>query len=190
MRLNIGSGPNPMRGWTNVDLVPEGQIVEGYGEAARGVDINCDAKNLPLEDNSAEEIYTGHFLEHIPPQDTQTYLREMLRVLKPCGKLTVVVPDMRKIATAYLRGKMSLDRMFFYYALGFGATSGDPKPAGRVPPHQRAFDQDDLFQELLEAGFEGVSPHEILECPFAISREPTQCGFTAWKPEAIPCPTA
>lgn len=56
-----------------------------------GVDEVCDIdKGLTLEDNSVDEVYTSHFLEHI--ENLEFVFKEILRVCKPNGKIIIRVP--------------------------------------------------------------------------------------------------
>jgi len=66
-------------------------------------------RGLPFKDSSVDFIYTSHFLEHITRQEALKILRECFRVLKPRGRIRVVVPDLEIFARKYL-GK---DTMFF-----------------------------------------------------------------------------
>lgn len=55
------------------------------------VDIITDInKGLPFEDNSIDEIYSFHFLEHV--NDLEFVLKEIYRVLKTNGKTIGSVP--------------------------------------------------------------------------------------------------
>jgi ubiquinone/menaquinone biosynthesis C-methylase UbiE len=57
-----------------------------------GVDIVCDLdEGFPfLPDNSVDEIYSFHFLEHV--KDVNVMMKEIYRVLKPGGKKIGRVP--------------------------------------------------------------------------------------------------
>lgn len=52
--------------------------------------VLADCKNMPFEDNSIDIIVASHVLEHISP--LQDCISEIKRVLKPDGKLIVVLP--------------------------------------------------------------------------------------------------
>ena len=52
MKLNLGCGDQIMEGYINCDL---------YDEKA---EVKCNVKQLPFEDNSAENIYASHIIEH------------------------------------------------------------------------------------------------------------------------------
>ncbi len=88
MKLHLGCGPKKMDGYVNVDLVGNPDKV-------------CDLASFPwpFEDNSADEIFSEHFLEHVLNYD-QTIL-EMHRILKPNGKLHFRVPHFRNACTPW-----------------------------------------------------------------------------------------
>lgn len=103
MRLNIGSHNKKIDGFLSVDILPlehvdivmditevpwtgetkNGGVPEGLGEVFKGVFMN----------DSVDEIVMIEVLEHISFYDTEKVLREMHRVLKPGGKLSIQVPD-------------------------------------------------------------------------------------------------
>ena len=84
--LNLGSGNQTLTGqdgtkYINIDNYP-------YPE----VDIVRDIeKGLPFDDESIDEIYTSHFLEHI--NDLNFVMEECFRVLKKGAEIIIVVPE-------------------------------------------------------------------------------------------------
>ena len=93
-RLNVGCGLFPLAFWTNLDSDPNipANIHEDAVEHLR----SCEAGQY-------DEIYAGHFLEHLGQVEAVAFLAECYRVLAPGGKLGIVVPDFREIVTRYLR---------------------------------------------------------------------------------------
>jgi len=94
IRLNLGAGAYPLpqrEGWVNVDEDPE-----------TPADRHCHVPPIPLADNSVEEVYCGHLLEHFEPGEADALLQECRRVLVPGGRLGVVVPDTRAVLARYL----------------------------------------------------------------------------------------
>lgn len=84
-RLNIGCGRNYIPGWINTDISHE-------VKAEHYFDIGKDA--IPLDNNSVDEIYISGVLEQIGPnEELINALNECWRVLKPGGKMTVIVPN-------------------------------------------------------------------------------------------------
>lgn len=58
------------------------------------VDIVCDTRSLPMiKDNSMDEVFASHLIEHFFFNEVGSVLNEWLRILKPNGKLTIKVPD-------------------------------------------------------------------------------------------------
>jgi len=81
LRLNLGSGMRSMPGFYNVDLLP-----------LPGVDLVADL-NSPLDalpDNSVDEIYSRHTLEHV--SQFLPLLAEMHRIARPEARIELVVP--------------------------------------------------------------------------------------------------
>jgi SAM-dependent methyltransferase len=88
MKLNLGCGDKKKDGYVNVDVV---------GSPDVAWDLACFP--WPFEDNSADEVYSEHFLEHVIDYD-KTIL-EMHRILKPNGKLHFRVPHFRSACTPW-----------------------------------------------------------------------------------------
>jgi predicted SAM-dependent methyltransferase len=83
LKLNVGCGPNVRDGWINIDMVGQPGVLYW--------DIR---KRLPFDDNSTGLIFVEHVFEHLDhPVDTQLFLAECLRCLRPGGTLRLVVPD-------------------------------------------------------------------------------------------------
>lgn len=83
IRLNIGCGNLLKEGYVNVDL-----FVQQPGV------VQAPADNLPYPDNSVDEVFSSHLLEHISHMHTVKVLSEWFRVLRPGGTLQLVVPDL------------------------------------------------------------------------------------------------
>jgi len=82
MKLNLGCGEKKMVGYVNVDLCGT-------------PDVTCDLSLFPWQwaDNSVDEVYSSHFLEHV--QDFQLTILEIHRILKPGGGIHFHVPHFR-----------------------------------------------------------------------------------------------
>jgi ubiquinone/menaquinone biosynthesis C-methylase UbiE len=81
MKLDIGCGKNKKVGFTGLDIVK-----------LPGVDIVCnlDKEKIPLEDNSVEEVFSMHSLEHV--SDLLFVMEEIWRVCCDNAKVTIAVP--------------------------------------------------------------------------------------------------
>ncbi len=98
LKLNLGSHGSNMEGYVNVDLDDP------------TADLKADVSNLPYGNDSVDEVYASHILEHFPMGDYELHLtafpnktlvidvlKEWHRILKTNGKLTIKVPDLDKI---------------------------------------------------------------------------------------------
>ncbi len=81
-KLNIGCGRDYKFGYINIDIDPSVKP-----DIVRDIE-----KGLPFDDNSVDEIYCSHTLEHI--HDLLFVLREFYRVCKNKAKITIIVPLM------------------------------------------------------------------------------------------------
>lgn len=84
MRLNVGSGDSPKQeGVINFDINP-----------TSNVDVVGDFRDpLPFEDNYFIECSGSHIIEHIFRDRVPPFLREIYRVLKPEGLVSMIMPD-------------------------------------------------------------------------------------------------
>jgi predicted SAM-dependent methyltransferase len=95
MKLNLGCGTNKIKGCVNIDL-----------EKSCNPEVICDfTKQLPFSDNSVDEIYLFHVVEHIPEIKIPILLQEIRRILKDTGKFLVSYPEFIKCAQNYISNK-------------------------------------------------------------------------------------
>ncbi len=90
--LNLGCGLRTHPDWCNVDLVA----------ATPGVVEHDLLRGLPFADDSWDAVYHSHVLEHLTPADARRFVSDCFRVLKPGGVIRIAVPDLQRIARAYL----------------------------------------------------------------------------------------
>lgn len=118
MRVYIGCGSSPIKGWLNfdnsltvrlarvplVDRLVRSSLRKEFIKAIKTQGIKwADAtKHIPVPDRSVEVLYTCHMVEHLDRDEVQRFLREAQRVLKSGGILRVAVPDLRKCVDDYL----------------------------------------------------------------------------------------
>jgi len=57
------------------------------------IDILCDTRRLPFPDASFDTAALLAVINHIPPQDRETILKEVHRVLRPAGRLLITMLD-------------------------------------------------------------------------------------------------
>lgn len=89
MKLNLGAGIHRKDGFISIDLSPE------YNP-----DIVADLNNpLPFDNDSIDEIYASHILEHI--RNIIGLMNECYRVLKVGGIFDIIVPSILKPIYAF-----------------------------------------------------------------------------------------
>jgi len=81
MKLHLGCGDIILDGYLNCDK---------YNKKAQLV---CDVIELPFENDSIDEIYNSHLIEHFDYWEGYKLASEWLRVLKKGGKLAIETPD-------------------------------------------------------------------------------------------------
>lgn len=136
MRIDLGCGSDKREGYVGVDLT-------NY----EGVDyvVNLEEEGLPFRDGEVEEIFTSHFLEHLPGNRVPAILKDCYRVLKPGGTMEIVVPDLLKVCEAFLKASEE-ERWGFPLMTIFGE-QGTP---GNF--HKTGFSKKRLMQLTVQAG--------------------------------------
>lgn len=83
MKLDFGCGTRCKEGFEGVDLYAP--------DAMHKLDLFSFP--FPWDDNSVEEINCQHFVEHIPSKIRWQFFDECYRILKPGGKMYILVPN-------------------------------------------------------------------------------------------------
>jgi glycosyltransferase involved in cell wall biosynthesis len=141
VRLNLGCGMYPLPGFINVDSRKE-----------VAADLFCDALALPYEENTVDEIYAGHLLEHLTWDEGQAALRHWHHVLKIGGTIMITVPDFDVLAKMYLENPTAknMRKMNDYYIYSYVQES----------LHRYCYGPALLKAAITEAGFGGL---EVVE---------------------------
>jgi len=86
MKLDLGCGKNKKPGFIGLDCIK-----------IPGVDIVCNLgkEKMPIEDNSVEEIYSMHFMEHA--ENLLFIMEEIWRVCKNGANVFIAVPYFNSI---------------------------------------------------------------------------------------------
>lgn len=140
MKLNVGCGLNILKGYVNIDKVkttPE-TVVK-------------DILNLDYPDNSVEEIYMRHVIEHFFEDDIKKLLKNCYRMLQPGGKLVIETPDFDRIVEAWTK-KILPKELLNKFLFGFGAAASTRERELHMI-HKFVFDQELLTRFLNEQGF-------------------------------------
>jgi predicted SAM-dependent methyltransferase len=96
LRVNLGCGLAYLEGWLNVDGSPDVRA-----------DVYAEAFDFVREHGAeCDEIYMGHFLEHMMPGAARDLLALMAVRLRPGAVVSAVCPDVRGIVDAYRDGEI------------------------------------------------------------------------------------
>jgi predicted SAM-dependent methyltransferase len=114
-------------------------------------DVVCDCAKLPHEDNSVDEIYSSHLIEHFNFREAWDVLKEWKRVLQPDGWLVIECPDFyascKGFVEAYEQGKMEAD---YWYPHFFGM---DWLKGGQ---HKMLYSPQQMEWTLQQTGFRNI----------------------------------
>ena len=95
MKLHLGCGKRYIEGWVHVDAVQHPHV-----------DYIAMLDNLSfLDDESVQEIYACHVLEHFKRNEVKKFLSEWFRVMKKDSILRLAVPDFEKACQLYHQTK-------------------------------------------------------------------------------------
>ena len=152
IRIELGSGNRKMLGWIGIDMTDSS-------------DITMVIENkIPFQNDTVDEIYTSHMLEHFYYREMVDVLKECLRILKPGGRIRIAVPD----ASIYISGYFNANEFnvshYCRYQPGYHKNS-------RIDIinyiafvnmyHRYMFDGENLVLVLEKVGFENVELEEF-----------------------------
>lgn len=149
--INLCSGQRPFSGpFVNADINPKWKP-----------DIVCDGAHMPMFDpGSTDIIVIHHGLEHFGLGEADQMLRECHRILKPGGSLICTVPDLNKLARAWIDFKLN---NYGYMVNLYGAYMDD-----EADRHKWGFTQQSLEHTLAQAaGWFKVKQFDWRELPGA-----------------------
>jgi len=141
MKLNIGCSSRYLHGYINIDI---------QGDTA---DLIIDAKNLPFEDCTVDEIYSSHLLEHFGRHEFSHILKEWSRVLKKGGYIYIAVPDIDSAIRHYVEhGDLKV-----LYGQFWGGQKDE------YDHHKFGYTFKTMSEYLHDAGFENVERYNQFE---------------------------
>ena len=182
VKVNLGCGLAVAKGWINVDASLNALVASWPRTAHKllyrlsgsnryySLEQYCDllgnhvfmhhdlSHSIPLKDQSADFIYSSHFLEHLFQRDAERLLTDCHRALKPGGIFRVSIPDLAYAISLYVRGekeKMLADYFFVEDKDSFLAR------------HKYMYDF-----ELLKALLEKIGFSQVVRCAYQEGRTP------------------
>jgi predicted SAM-dependent methyltransferase len=172
LRLNLGSGPVKIPGWTSVDMV------------GMGADLTWDLRRgVPFPDDSVEAVFLEHVMEHFTFADGLTLLAECRRVLAPGGVIRLGVPDFGRYMESYAGDREFIERLRPRRPTPLLAVSEVALRHG----HRSLWDAETLERVLTDAGFVDVTRRSFGEsylqpAPDTSHREPESVYAEGRKP--------
>lgn len=149
IKLHLACGGMRWRDFVNVDLFPE----DGQSDSSRTgcvADVFADIRNLGLPNDSVDEIFCSHALEHFPRWVGVELLVDWHRMMKPGGRLHLETPDFwRSVLWLFhpRRRKRTLGRNMFY---------GNQWDKLDHETHRYLWTARELKETLLSIGFSSV----------------------------------
>lgn len=108
---NVGAGAFRHRFWTNVDK--ESDWYREVQEERLGISWDLLALTpIPIDDGSAEIVYTSHTVEHITDEAAANFFREAYRILRSGGTFRLTTPNIDLDHRAYREN----DRDYYYWS--------------------------------------------------------------------------
>lgn len=151
IKLNLGSGDRTLdSSFLNCDIRP-----------IDNVDIVCDTKKLPVDDNLVDEIYAIDHLEHFDRTAAEDILLEWHRALKPGGRLTLQTPNMQTLATMIVDNSEDIDKVIRWI---FG---GQDYPGNY---HFNGFTPASMYSLLEKVGFDFIHIESFADHYTAIAK--------------------
>jgi SAM-dependent methyltransferase len=182
VKVNLGCGLTTAPGWVNIDGSINGLVsslpaiiqkvayrfsgardyysLEDYRRILtvnKFIHHNLEY-GIPLTNECADFVYSSHLLEHLRKEAAMNLMKEIFRILKPGGRIRIVVPDLEFAVSLFNKGekKRMLEDFFFVEQRG-----------SSFARHKYMYDFE-LLKELLENG--GL--RDVTRCEFQKGRVP------------------
>jgi predicted SAM-dependent methyltransferase len=182
VKLNLGCGLAVAKGWINIDGSLNAFIScwpvfalrviyrftgsnryytwEQFCDIIKGhVFVHHDLSyGIPFSDNTADYIYSSHFVEHMFKKEALNLFNESYRVLKKGGVMRIAVPDLAYAVSLYNSGeKVAMLEKYFFVDDNDSSFSR----------HKYMYDYEMLKTLLSDAGFK-----DITRCVYRKGRVP------------------
>lgn len=137
MNLNMGAGSNRKQDYVSVDL---------YNDAS---DLKIDVAGLlPFEDESIDNIYACHVVEHLSRQEWEQARSEWVRILKENGTIEIRCPDIIKVCEKLIQDP----ELEWNYQMLYGLQINDGEY------HKNGFTEQKLIKDFIGLDAEVLAP--------------------------------
>lgn len=132
MKLHLGCGTKHLEGYTNIDI----RYLPGVDE------VNNIRFLRNYKENSVDEIYACHVLEHFGRWEYKEVLKRWFEILKPGGQLRLAIPNFSAICSYYVKtgdlkaligllyGGQDYDENYHYITFDYHTLSNDLREIG------------------------------------------------------------
>lgn len=178
--VQYGCGVCAPAGWSNFDASPTllferlplfGSLyTKNEARFPANVRYGDIVKGLPISRHSCRGIYSSHVLEHLSRRDCEVALRNTFDYLETGGIFRLVVPDLHKLAEAYLEDTSPEAAHTFMSRSGLGE---EIRSGGALGALSRAFgnsrhrwlwDERSMTDQLKQTGFRVVRKCQFNDC--------------------------
>ncbi len=166
VKLNIGGG-NPK----------DEHYAERKGYVLIDRSVGKEAYPLDYPDDSVDEIYASHILEHFPYEKVQDVVNDWVRALKPGGSLKIGVPNFAFFANAY---KKQTNMNLNAWIMGGHKDNNDV--------HGSLFDKEVIREVMAKAGLQrlGEWKPEIRDSSAITYKDKgISCNWMGFKPHGV-----
>jgi predicted SAM-dependent methyltransferase len=139
IKLHLGCGTKHIESFTNIDI----RYLPGVDE------VNNIRFLRNYKENTVDEIYACHVLEHFGRWEYKSVLTRWFELLKPGGTLRLAVPNFSAICSYYIKTS-NLNQIM---GLLYGGQDYDENY------HYTTFDFNSLSNDLKTIGFNAVQPY-------------------------------
>lgn len=123
-------------------------------------------KPIPLESDSVDNIYCSHTIEHLDIDHITYVLKDLCRILKPKGKMRIIVPDLDVAIDLYNKKKL-MDRKYCYKPKDIPAVPMGYLTAWFSTPgfgHKIGFNEELLVEYLKRTKFKNIKRLSYNNC--------------------------
>jgi predicted SAM-dependent methyltransferase len=150
VKLHLGCGGMRWKDFINVDLYPENPGQTDSSRSGCVADTFADMRDLGLPDESVDQIFTSHTIDHFTRWSAICMFKDWFRMLKPRGHVVIEVADFWRCVLWLFhpsRRKRILARNQFY---------GNQWDGIDYETHRYVWSAHELRQELKMVGFRCV----------------------------------
>lgn len=142
IKLNLGAGTSRYQDFISVDLHTDADVTH---------DLTTP---LPYPDNSVDQIYSSHVVEHFTRTEWEAVRKDWSRVIRPGGTIEIRTPDIAFVARNLYDAHHNRDTV--EYELYLTRMYGDQGHPGGF--HKNGFTEDTLIASFPEMTAELLDP--------------------------------